>query len=138
VAFVVIGHIEGRFEHDLVVQVAKASVVTKDAAGKAKLVSKTRAIGSGALTGGFLRLLHGLLSPIHGGSMFGNRVDSPRFEFRMNGRLGATPHPYELSARPSGAHTRSHDRSRSPAIPGLWWYVDPAPLQRSARRGNPD
>jgi hypothetical protein len=48
----------------------------KDAAGKAKLVSKTGAIGSGALTGGFLRLLHGLLSLIPDGSRFGKRVDS--------------------------------------------------------------
>jgi hypothetical protein len=46
VAFVVIGHTEGRLEHDLVVRVAEAAVVTKDAAGKATPVSKTRAIGS--------------------------------------------------------------------------------------------
>ena len=50
-----------QLEHDLIMQVAGAAVVAKDADGKAKMVTKTGATRSGALMGGFFGLLFGLL-----------------------------------------------------------------------------
>jgi uncharacterized membrane protein len=51
----------GQLEHDLVMQVAGAAVVAKDAEGKAKMATKTGTIGAGALMGGFFGLLIGIL-----------------------------------------------------------------------------
>ena len=61
-----------QLEHDLVMQVAGAAVVAKDAEGKAKMMTKTRATSSGALMGGFLGFLFGILflSPV-GGTILG-------------------------------------------------------------------
>jgi uncharacterized membrane protein len=50
-----------QLEHDLVMQVAGAAVVAKDAHGKAKMVTKTGTTSSGAMMGGFFGLLFGLL-----------------------------------------------------------------------------
>jgi uncharacterized membrane protein len=50
-----------QLQHDLIMQVSGAAVVTKDAEGKAKMVTKTGATSSGALMGGFWGLLFGLL-----------------------------------------------------------------------------
>jgi uncharacterized membrane protein len=50
-----------QLQHDLVMQVAGAAVVAKDADGKAKMVTKTGATSSGAMMGGFFGLLFGLL-----------------------------------------------------------------------------
>jgi uncharacterized membrane protein len=51
----------GQLQHDLVMQVSGAAVVTKDAAGKTQMVTKTGATSSGALMGGFWGMLIGLL-----------------------------------------------------------------------------
>ena len=51
----------GQLEHDLVMQVHGAAVVVKHADGETKMVTKTGATSSGALMGGFLGLLFGLL-----------------------------------------------------------------------------
>ena len=50
-----------QLEHDLIMQVAGAAVVVKDAEGRAKMVTKTGATRSGAMMGGFFGLLFGLL-----------------------------------------------------------------------------
>jgi uncharacterized membrane protein len=50
-----------QLEHDLIMQVAGAAVVAKDADGKAKMMTKTGATSSGAMMGGFFGLLFGLL-----------------------------------------------------------------------------
>ena len=51
----------GQLQHDLVMQVAGAAVVVKDADGKAKMVTKTGATSWGALMGGFIGIFIGLL-----------------------------------------------------------------------------
>ena len=53
-------------------KVAWDAVVAKDAEGKAKMMTKTRATSSGALIGGFLGCLFGILflSPV-GGTILG-------------------------------------------------------------------
>jgi uncharacterized membrane protein len=62
----------GQLEHDLVMQVAGAAVVAKDAEGKAKMETKTGVIGAGALLGGYFGLLFGILFLIPvGGLLFG-------------------------------------------------------------------
>jgi len=62
----------GKLQYDLVMQVHGAAVVTKDAAGKTKTVTKTGTVGASALVGGFFGLLFGLLFfvPV-GGLVFG-------------------------------------------------------------------
>jgi len=51
----------GQLQHDLVVEVSGAAVVTKDADGKTKTKPLTEAIGGGALAGSFFGLLVGIL-----------------------------------------------------------------------------
>ena len=51
----------GQLEHDLIMHVHGAAVVVKHADGQTKMVTKTGATSSGALMGGFLGLLFGLL-----------------------------------------------------------------------------
>jgi uncharacterized membrane protein len=51
----------GQLEHDLIMHVHGAAVVVKHADGQTKMVTKTGATGSGALMGGFVGLLFGLL-----------------------------------------------------------------------------
>ncbi len=51
----------GQLEHDLVMHVHGAAVVVKHADGQTKMVTKTGATSSGAVMGGFLGLLFGLL-----------------------------------------------------------------------------
>jgi uncharacterized membrane protein len=61
-----------QLQHDLIMQVAGAAVVAKDADGKTKMVTKTGATTSGAMMGGFFGLLFGLLFLIPvGGLIFG-------------------------------------------------------------------
>ena len=50
-----------QLEHDLVVQVAGAAVVKKDAEGKVEMVTKTGATSAGASMGGFWGMLFGLI-----------------------------------------------------------------------------
>ena len=59
----------GQLEQDLVMQVAGAAVVVKDADGKAKMVTKTGATGAGALMGAFFGLLFGILFLIPAGGL---------------------------------------------------------------------
>ena len=56
-AYVVVGQLE----HDLIMHVHGAAVVVKHPDGQTKMVTKTGATSSGALMGGFLGLLFGLL-----------------------------------------------------------------------------
>ena len=50
-----------QLQHDLIMQVAGAAVVVKDATGKTEMATKTGATSQGALMGGFWGMLIGLL-----------------------------------------------------------------------------
>ena len=50
-----------QLQHDFVMQVAGAAVVAKDVDGKTRMMTRTGATSSGALTGGLFGLLFGLL-----------------------------------------------------------------------------